>query len=79
MRIKHTKTECYRVCNYLPMTGTFKDCKRWYPYKFYSSKQSALNAIKRAKIKDNRFVWRIDWFSSPYAREYTTIYDESED
>ena len=46
MRIKHTTTECYRVCSYLPMVGTFKDCKRWYPYKIYSSKQSAINAIK---------------------------------
>lgn len=78
MRINHTITEVYRVCSYLPMSGTFKDIKRWYPYKFYSSKQSAMNAIKRIKSRDNNLVWRIDWIPAPFSKEFITIYDESE-
>lgn len=85
MRIKHTTTEVYRVCNYLPMAGSFKDIKRWYTYKYYSTKQSALNAIKRIKsngknlILDKELIYRIDWIPAPFSKEFVTVYDESED
>lgn len=78
MKIKHTNTEVYRVCYYLPMNGTYKNEKRWYPYKYYSTKQSAINAIKHMKIKENNLVWRVDWLAYPLSADFITIYDESE-
>lgn len=84
MRINHTTTEIYKVYSYLPCKGElFKDVKRWYPYKHYSTKQGALSAIKRLKekFKDsnfNDFVYKIVWSPYPFAsdEECVTIYTE---
>lgn len=83
MRIKHTSNETYKVYSYLPCKSElFKDIKRWYPYKHYSTKQSALASIKRAKEKHNsignKLIWKIVWCPYPFAaeKECITIYNE---
>lgn len=84
MRIKHTPNESYKVYSYLPCKGElFKDIKRWYPYKHYSTKQSALSAIKRAKEKyknaiEKDLIWKIVWSPYPFAsdEQCITVYTE---
>lgn len=85
MRIKHTPNESYKVCSYLPCKGElFKDVKRWFPYRHYATKQSALAAIKRIKEnnKDDKFgkelIWKIVWCPYPFAsnEECITVYTE---
>lgn len=84
MRIKHTSNEIYKVYSYLPCKGElFKDIKRWYPYKHYSTKQGALSAIKRVKEKYNDrsvkdLIWKIVWAPYPFAsdEQCVTVYTE---
>lgn len=74
MRIKHQPTEIYYLQNYLPCTSElYHGCKRWWPYKIYHSKASALAALKRIKekYKDDptvqKLIWRVLWFPYPFA------------
>ena len=74
MRIKHTPNEFYYLQNYLPCTSNDNaHIKRWWTYKTYATKQSALNALKRIKEKYKnddqvqRLIWRILWFPYPFA------------
>lgn len=84
MRIKHTPNESYKVYNYLTCKSElFKNVRRWYPYKHYSSKQSALTGIKNAKEKykdriGNELIWKIVWSPYPFAAddECITVYTE---
>lgn len=84
MRIKHTPNETYKVYSYLPCKGElFKHIKRWYPYKHYRSKQSALNAIKRIKEENKELfardlIWKIIWSPYPFAsdEECIEVYNE---
>ena len=85
MRIKHTPTETYKVYSYLPCKGkSFKDIKRWYPYKHYASKTSALRAIKRIKeqgkgMYDKDLIWKIIWSPYPFAPDEKCIAVYNED
>lgn len=84
MRIRHTASESYKVYNYLPCTSVlFKDVKRWFPYKHFATKQSALAAIKRIKVKyqnciEKDLIWKIVWSPYPFAsdEECITVYNE---
>lgn len=86
MYIKHTKTEIYKVYSYLPCKGSsFKDIKRWFPFKHFRSKQAALNAIKRFKVKhagqfDGDLLFKIVWSPSPFASvdDDIIVYNEDE-
>lgn len=85
MRIKHTPSESYKVYSYLPCNGElFKGIKRWYFYNHYSTKKSALSAIKRVKDRCNgdilgkELIWKIVWCPYPLASEdkCITVYTE---
>lgn len=76
MRINHTPYELYRVFYLLPCkSDLFKDVKRWYYYKGYSTKQGALNAMKRLKNSDKFYpnewdlIFKIVWCPYPLADE----------
>ena len=52
MRIKHRPNEFFAVASmWQGESVLFKDVERWYPFKHYRTKQSALNAVKRLKEK----------------------------
>lgn len=82
MRIRHTPSEFYHVYSMLPCTsGLFAGIERWYSYKTYSSKASALNAIKRLKNSnkyDSRLVFKIVWNPYPFCSDESkiTVYSE---
>lgn len=70
-------TKIYGVYSYYKNNSElFKDVKRWYLYQFYSSKQSALNRIKKEKTKHDNLLYEIRCFEHPYAKEYKIIYTE---
>lgn len=85
MRIKHTDTEIYKVFTYLPNQGKlFKGIKRWFFWKSFRSKQSALKAIQRVKdtrpdVIENRLIFEIRWCPYPFATEEKCIVVYSED
>lgn len=85
MRINHTAHETYKVYSYLPCNSElFNNIKRWYPFKHYSSKQSALSAIKRFKLKheegiEKGLIFKIVWAPYPFANDDECIIVYNED
>lgn len=57
----------------------FKDIYRWYPYKHFSSKQAALNSIKRFREKNSAdLVFKIVKGNIYTNSHDKVVYDESE-
>ena len=86
VRIKHRPNEYYAVYTCLVPNGSlFKGLKRWFPYKHFRTKQSALKAIERYKKKcvgtiEERLIYKIVWNPYPFCNESETIcvYSEEE-
>lgn len=83
-RIKHTDREVYKLYSCLPCRFELsKGVKRWFFYKSYKTKSSALNKIKSYKASENAnndLIFKIVWCPYPFAAEEycVDVYNESE-
>lgn len=85
MRIKHRPNEFYAVYSMWQGDSVlYKDIERWYVWKHYSTKQAAMNAIKKLKEKREpnfgKLYFKIVWNAYPFCSddEKVVVYNEKE-